>query len=285
MTTTSEHTPTEAVAEHKPVLPTTATTVAPWLAAMPPAARAIAEQEAQERAARELQLRAMSSAERAALAQQERDERAAEARAELRAARAAQRWSMWCHQVPALYVDDRADCDVRRPETYAWWLSRLSEGQHAEEIAAWLNARDSRTLWLIGPTGTGKTHAAISAGYAAAAAAVHARFVSQLDYLQQLRPGVSDNPTRVRERFVTTSLLVLDDFGAEIDGASQFVRQEMLTLLDERISQGRKQIITTNADADVLADTFGDRIMDRLRADAAVLKYEGASRRLGRSAW
>jgi chromosomal replication initiation ATPase DnaA len=234
---------------------------------------------------RERELAELSAAERVARAEKERARLAAEARSELMAQRAAQRWAMWCGQVPAIYVDDRADPEKRDPRDFDWWLSGLSADQHPAEIAAWLRDRESRTLWLIGNTGTGKTHAAVAAGYAAAAHAVHARYVSQLDYLRQLRPGGSDEPNRVRERFATTSLLVLDDFGAETGDASQFVRQELLSLLDERLSQGRRQIITTNADAPELCDIFGDRIMSRLRAGAARLKFQGRDRRTARQPW
>lgn len=270
--TTTENTPS------KPDL-------APWLRLLPASARAEAAAAYREASARRAALAVMSPAERAAEVDKEYAARAAEAKAEMLAERADQRWSMWCHQVPAIYRDDRADCDVRVRRDYGWWLSRLAPEQYPAEIARWLADPESRTLWLMGNTGTGKTHAAISAGYAAAAASVHARYVSQLDYLQQLRPGVSDNPTRVRERYETTSLLVLDDFGAETGDASQFVRQELLNLLDERLSQGRRQIITTNSDATELRATFGDRIMDRLAASASGLRYEGESRRKARDLW
>lgn len=260
-----------------PIGTSMATALAPLVSSMPEAAR-----QAYDEGRR---IRDLDPAERLAREELRREAERQQSRAEMLTGRAAHRWTMWCQQVPAIYRDDRANPEQRDQRDYAWWLSRLAVDQHATKIAAWLANPQTRTLWLIGPTGTGKTHAAISAGYAAAAAAVHARYVSQLDYLRMLRPGGSDEPNRVRERYATTSLLILDDFGAETGDASQFVRQELLSLLDDRLSEGRRQIITTNAGAEELADTFGDRIMSRLRADAAVLKYAGEDRRTARTPW
>lgn len=215
-----------------------------------------------------------------------RSERAREeARPELLAARAAQRWAMWCRSVPARYVDGRADPEVFARQPFEWWLSRLDAAQQPDRVAAWLRS-PSATLVLVGPTGTGKTHAAITAGYAAAGQAVHTRFLSQLDYLAALRPGGSDDPGRVRWAALNTSLLVLDDLGAETEGGTEFVRREIAGLLDGRLNEGRRQVITLNADPDSLADTFGDRIMDRLRADAVTIHLAGDSRRrAARAPW
>lgn len=248
--------------------------VAPWVAKIPADARPaflegrrIAE-EARELTDEELALRAQEGAARERVV----------ARAELMSDRACRRWSMWCHQVPMRFRDPAADCDhfIRQP--FEHWLGRLDARQQPDRIAAWLKS-DSSTLLITGPTGTGKTHAALTAGYAAAGQAVHTRFLSQLDYLAQLRPGGSDDPGRVRWNALNTSLLIFDDLGAETEGGTEFVRREVCGLLDGRLNEERRQIITLNGDPNVLADTFGDRIMDRLRSNAAVIKLEGESRR------
>jgi DNA replication protein DnaC len=258
-------------------VPPVADNLAPWMESMPASARLAAiagrEEARQKREARE----AMTAAERAAEARKERAELADDARKELFAGRAAQRWAMWCASVPARYRDPRAD-ETFRHRPFGHWLSRLDGGQHPERIAAWLESNSS-TLLLVGPTGTGKTHAAMAAGYAAAGQAVHTRYVSQLDYLARLRPGGSDDPARDRWKALNTSLLIFDDLGAETEGGTEFVRREVCALFDGRLNEGRRQIVTLNANPDALAETFGDRIVDRLRSDAVVLKLDGGSRR------
>lgn len=259
--------------------------VAPWMEKLPAGAREAAARARRIAAQEAAWLTYLSPEERAQLARKERDEQAAEARRELMAGRAAQRWAMWCHQVPGRYVDPRANCDVREPRTFEFWLDRPTV-QHPAKIAAWLRS-DSPTLILVGDTGTYKTGTALAAGYAAAAAAVHALYTSQLDYLRQLRPGGCDDPMALRARYAGTSLLVLDDLAAETEVATEFVRQEMCALLDERLRENRRQIVTCNVDdPGVLADVFGDRIMSRLRGGAVVLPFDGGDRReLAREPW
>lgn len=201
-----------------------------------------------------------------------------EARRELLAERAAARWAMWCSAVPARYVDERADPAEYARRPFGWWLSRLDAGQQPERVAGWLASR-SANLVLSGPAGTGKTTTAVAAGYAAAGQAVHVRLTSQLDYLARLRPGGSDDPGRVRDQAAQASLLILDDFGAETEGGTEFVRREMCALLDGRLNAGRRTVLTLNGSAESLADAFGDRIMSRVRSDAVVLRYVGGDRR------
>jgi hypothetical protein len=203
------------------------------------------------------------------------------AREELAARRAADWWRMWCRQVTgglADHADRRADPEIPPTVPAGFWLSGLDGGQFPERIASWL-ASDSRTLVLYGTTGVGKSHAAVAAGYAAAGTGTHVRFTSQLDYLQALRPGGADDPGAFRRRHMEAGLLILDDLGAECEDASQFVRQEVCALLDARLRQGRRQIVTTNLEAPALAGTFGDRIVSRLRDRAVVLKIVGEDRR------
>jgi hypothetical protein len=241
--------------------------VVPWIGALP-----TAELRAQALAARTAGRRRRAEADAEAVA----------ARAELDARRAADWWRMWCAQVSgglADHADVRADPTTPPTCPAGFWLSRLDAEQFPDRIGAWLGG-DARTLVLYGSTGRGKSHAAVAAGYAAAAAGVHVRFTSQLDYLQALRPGGVDDPAGFRRRHTEAGLLILDDLGAECEDASQFVRQEVCALLDARLRAGRRQIVTTNLEAPALAGTFGDRIVSRLRDRAVVLKIRGGDRRV-----
>lgn len=272
---------TETTTDNRPIVPGVADTLAPILAKLPAAARAEFTQ-GRKAAADRAQLTADELAARAA---QDQAAEAIRVRRELLADRAERRWAMWCHQVPRHYADPRADCDRRDAKPFEFWLSRLDDMQQPEAIAAWLRG-DTPTLVLVGYTGTGKTRAAIAAGYAAAAAGVHVRYTSQLDYLRLLRPGGSDDPGRVRWNAANTSLLILDDVGAETEIASEFTRQEVCALLDERLREGRRQIVTTNVeDPPELAAMFGDRIVSRLMGGALVLPFEGGDRRMVPASW
>lgn len=257
--------------------------VAPWIEKLP------TEQLRKEAQAARAESRELSEAQRIERAAAERAAEAEAARRELHRTRSADRWRMWCSQVTgdlSLYRDERADPDAYERQPFPWWLSSLDARQYPQRIAAWLADPEARTLVLFGGTGTGKTKAAIAAGYAAAGQGVHTRFISQLDYLLALRPGGTDDPGAFRERYTVTGLLILDDLGAETEDASQFVRQEIVALLDSRLRQDRRQIITTNLMPEALADSFGDRTVSRLRDRAVILTIDGDDRRnMARAPW
>lgn len=257
--------------------------VAPWIEKLPTEQLRKEAQAAKEASAE------LTPAERIERAHAERTTEAEAARRELHRTRSADRWRMWCGQVIgdlSLYRDERADPEKYERQPFTWWLSTLDTRQYPQRIAAWLADPEARTLVLFGGTGTGKTKAAIAAGYAAAGQGVHTRFISQLDYLLALRPGGTDDSGAFRERYAGTGLLILDDLGAETEDASQFVRQEIVALLDSRLRQDRRQIITTNLMPEVLADSFGDRTVSRLRDRAVILTLEGGDRRnMARAPW
>jgi hypothetical protein len=259
--------------------------IAPFVAKLPAHARGEFEAGREAAVAR----KALDDDAREALLCAERDRLAEEARAELIAQRTAQRWAMWCNSVPELYRDDRADAGSYTRQPFAWWLARPDvDPAIAGKVAAWLADAEGKTIVLFGETGTGKTTTAIAAGYAAAGRGVHARFVSQLDYLRLLRPGGADDPALVRFQAESTSLLVLDDLGAEMEntGASDFTRQEVISLLDARLRENRRQIITTNLMPEELVETFGHRIVSRLRDRAVVCPLpQGDHRQTAAEPW
>ena len=62
-----------------------------------------------------------------------------------------------------------------------------------------------------------------------------------------------------------SKLMVIDDLGIEyLDKNGNFL-QRLDELLDERYSNFRKTIITTNLNADAFKDRYGERVADRMR--------------------
>jgi DNA replication protein DnaC len=197
--------------------------------------------------------------------------------ADVRERKAAARVAAWSSTTPADYAEAR--------------IADLAPDQSPAELAAWLHS-DSRTLWLIGETGVGKTHAAWAIGRAAVDRGYLVRGWEHNAYLAELRPGGSQaDPWRIRTRAKDASLLILDDLGAEMsapasdddpDGkeASEFIRRETITLLNARLGARHRQIITTNHSPATLGKLFGDRVISRLRHGASVVRFTGQDRRL-----
>lgn len=172
----------------------------------------------------------------------------------------------------------------------------LDDDQHADGLAAWLADRNARTLILAGRTGSGKTQAAYATAVEAATrcgaamigrnGVVRTRHLlvrswAVTRYLAELRPDGSPDPgwlTRHKAR--TAELLILDDLGAETDKeTTEFIRRELVQLLDDRAEARLRTIITTNLPSKQISERFGHRFYSRLVQDAAALQFLGHDRR------
>ncbi|XTZ13945.1 hypothetical protein ACQSSU_20825 [Micromonospora echinospora] len=197
----------------------------------------------------------------------------------------------------ACLPDDRIAADVG--------LASLDADQHPDGIAAWLADPDGRTAIFAGRTGSGKTQAAYATAAEAARRGAATRLRSgevvtkQLlvrawtmhGYLAQLRPeGSKHKVWEIRDRAWTAELLILDDLGAEMDTeAREFVRRELLELIEYRINARLRTIFTTNLRArDVqtgntvvpgLESMLGDRLFSRIQDRATAFTFLGPDRR------
>jgi hypothetical protein len=201
----------------------------------------------------------------------------ADVRRDLQLQRQQMVWDRWVRMIEARYSR------YSMHDGHLGVFDGLAPEQHPADLRRWLGGT-SRTLFLVGPTGRGKTHAAIGVGYEAALRGVHTTIVSQLDYLAKLRPGGSDDPARERYRAETTTLLIFDDLGAETEDGTEFVRREVCALFDARVNAGLRTVITTNANPNELVRVFGDRIVSRIRDDSVAIEIAGHDRRRARSA-
>lgn len=198
---------------------------------------------------------------------------------DMRRAKLEARLAAWATTAPPDYAGARLDC--------------LSPDQHPETLRRWLWS-NSRTLWLVGNTGAGKTYAGWGLLHAGIGRDYLVRGWEHNDYLAQLRPGGSTlEPWQIRKRAQEAHLELLDDFGAEmeprpgedVEEATEFARRETIMLLNHRLGAGKRQIISTNLTADVLEKLFKDRIISRLRQDCVVVAFDGPDRRQAYASW
>lgn len=139
------------------------------------------------------------------------------------------------------------------------------------QLEAWLTSR-SRTVVISGNVGVGKSHAA----FALARRAVERGFDAAAWTVSDLMNDLYDSP-EARTRSRTVGILVLDDLGAET--AKEWRVEQMTALLDARVREGRKQVVTTNLNYADLAEKYGDRTMSRLTGGAVILELVGQDRR------
>ncbi len=153
-------------------------------------------------------------------------------------------------------------------------LSDLDAAQDPNgQISGWWES-GRPTLLLVGPVGTGKTHAGYAVTNSAVRQGVLTVAVSVPDLLSAMRPG--GDPT-VEARARAADLLFLDDLGAE--KPSEWTGQQLTALLDARVRDERRQVVTTNSTYEELAERLGERTMSRLTGGAVVVKLTGSDRR------
>lgn len=168
----------------------------------------------------------------------------------------------WVKNVPARYAHACFD--------------DLFPHQQPDVLRSWL-ASDSATLWIVGPTGVGKTHSAWAlARTGARDLGLRSRGITHRDYLRSLQPGGSAEPAwKIRAAATDTDLLIIDDFGAETDtgtgSASVHTCGETHSLINARVQNRRRQILTTNLTPEVIRGLYGDRIYSRLSQDAVAV--------------
>jgi len=150
-------------------------------------------------------------------------------------------------------------------------------------VTAWaVRGAGAQGLYLAGPVGTGKTHAAWAAVAAWCAqtgtlpgGTPGVIFARMTDLLDDLRPG-DDSRQRVRQ-CQRAALLVVDDLGAE--KASEWTQERFYTIVDHRYAACLPLIVTGNLPPSRLAGQVGERAASRLAEMCEVVAMTGPDRR------
>lgn len=151
-------------------------------------------------------------------------------------------------------------------------------------VESWLAGR-SRSLFIFGPIGTGKSSLAWSIVRAACEQGHDAMFLTFREYLWDLKRSYSDPEWKVDERCHWVGLLALDDLGAE--RPTEYARDELASLIEHRLNRSLATVVTSNYAPGELAERLGrddpiigQRIVSRLVEGATQLRIDGADRRL-----
>ena len=187
-----------------------------------------------------------------------------EDRAERLAIQQRHRQARWAARLPVMFTGASLEQMAADPE----------QADAAATLARWAADPTALNLMLAGPVGTGKTHAAYAIGNALVADQwVEAWTVA--DLLTALRP---DGDPTAAQAVRDADVLVLDDLGAT--KVSEWAQETLTALLDARLREQRRTIITTNLPSmQTLTDAWGGRFTDRLRFRSTAVVLSGTSRR------
>ncbi len=140
-----------------------------------------------------------------------------------------------------------------------------------------------KTLMLMGPTGTGKTHIStaiaktvIEKGYEVLYDSAQ-NIVSAFE-ADRFKSGYGPYEPKA-DKYLECDLLIIDDLGTEF--TNQFTVSCLYNLINTRQNKGISTLISTNLDYNELTAKYQDRIFSRLvGCDSKVLLFVGADRRL-----
>lgn len=138
--------------------------------------------------------------------------------------------------------------------------------------------RDPNGVLFYGTHGIGKTHLAAAVTRAAVERKYvrSAMFVSVTALLGALRTQ-GDEPQRVMARASNADLLVLDDLGAQ--RTTDWVREQLGQILDDRWSNRRPVICTSNHELGKYVDMLGERSLSRLLGMLELIELDGSDQR------
>jgi DNA replication protein DnaC len=145
------------------------------------------------------------------------------------------------------------------------------------------NLKAGRGLWLFGDTGTGKTTLAMLVSKTATEMGHSVAIYSLPKLLARIRrtyddEAGSDSYGAFFERLTSVDLLHIDDFGAE--KRSDWVLEQLYSLVNERYEDERSIMLTTNLTVDKLEDQIGARTVSRLTETCEQIPLFGTDRRL-----
>lgn len=155
---------------------------------------------------------------------------------------------------------------------------------------------NKKSLLLTGSVGTGKTHKlleilmadliqthhwSIFGEYKTAISTknVLKRFYTVTDVLRQIKAEFDQpNAPVIIEQLINTPVLYLDDLGAE--KASEWVKEQLYNVINERYNWLRPVVISTNLTVKEIATNYSDRLASRLMEMCSIQKFAGEDRRL-----
>ena len=171
-----------------------------------------------------------------------------------------------------------------RDARWSTWRQQADNRHALDKARACVSAGDEGPdLFLGSPVGTGKTRLACTvlneawrSGERPAAGARVPRLLSQLQ-----PPAAAAETTDTFARPAATTLLVLDDLGAERDAATDYTRRTLLMLYEARHDAGHRTIWTSNKTPGEVGAVMGDdRLASRIAGRCRVVELEGRDWRL-----
>ena len=193
---------------------------------------------------------------------EERTARVRLQRAALEEVQARRSW-WWTRRVPVRFTDARLD--ALRP-------SQDPDGK----VRGFLDG-SAPTLLLVGDTGVGKSYAAYAVGHAAVADHRWTIGGTVGELVDKLRKDQGDGGGQMFTDLIGADLVIFDELGVE--RGTEFSLEMVQRIVDERWRNKLPLVVTTNLNAEQIADRYGARLLDRILDGAVIVRMTGNSAR------
>ncbi|WP_394436197.1 ATP-binding protein [Streptomyces sp. SGAir0957] len=176
---------------------------------------------------------------------------------------------------------------VDNPAIHTWMQELVASARdhQAERSAPVASVFQGRSLLLLGPTGTGKTHEAYGAIRELAITGVAARWVvtTTADLYAALRPRHGIDSEAEFRKYRDARILLIDDLGADRK-PTEFTEEVNFRLINHRYEHHLPTLITSNLLPKEIAERLGDRVTSRLIEMCERVVFTGPDRRRGEAA-
>ncbi len=138
--------------------------------------------------------------------------------------------------------------------------------------------KTQENLLLCGGCGLGKTFLSSAIANRLLEKGIDVLYVScnaLFPILEDMHFGreVSERAEYIVKKLNECELLILDDLGSEF--VTQFTSAELFRIINNRLINGRKMIISTNLNRNMLAKTYNERIASRIAGGFSMLEFLG----------
>ena len=137
---------------------------------------------------------------------------------------------------------------------------------------------------IIGDTGVGKTHLMECMTTYAIEKGIGVKYTTAFNFNQEMLKyhcAKLEDKSALIDDYLKCEILFIDDLGSE-NTIKNVTNEYLYSIINERMQNHRKTIITTNLDFEAIQEAYGDRVFSRLvhKKQSLQINFVGSDLRL-----